>query len=168
MTAAPYLDRHTDLIPYRLGLFFAKVDIPAKGYDLCWQWRGAKDAKGYGLFRTSGAAVRAHRFAAAMFNGEPPPSTHACHTCDNPSCVNPRHLFWGTARENVADCITKGRRMVVRGGKHGNAKLSDADVREIRLRCANGEQQRSVARAFGVTQHTIWSINAKQTWGHVA
>lgn len=82
--------------------FFEKVDKT----DSCWLWLGAKDRKGYGFFK----GKRAHRASYEMFNGPIAESLLVCHTCDNPPCVNPEHLWLGTNHENILDSTKKGRR----------------------------------------------------------
>lgn len=75
----------------------------------CWIWIGATDAKGYGLFTVHQRSMRAHRFSFEIHNGEIPEGFHVCHSCDIPSCVNPSHLWLGTALENNRDIHNKGR-----------------------------------------------------------
>lgn len=75
----------------------------------CWLWQGYL-TRGYGRFRVSGALVSAHRFAYLQFVGEIPDDMHVCHQCDVPNCVNPTHLFLGSAADNVHDAMKKGRR----------------------------------------------------------
>lgn len=74
----------------------------------CWEWQGALDKDGYGIFSYAGKVQRAARFALAL-DGRDPKRKFACHTCDNPSCVNPSHLFVGSHEENMADMVAKGR-----------------------------------------------------------
>lgn len=83
----------------------------------CWEWRGAKSTNGYGMLSLGGDTWRAHRLMWAFVNGPIPAGNVICHHCDNPSCVNPAHLFVGTYSENLEDCFRKGRRRGILGGK---------------------------------------------------
>ncbi len=87
--------------------FWAKV--VKGGEEECWGWTAAKDKDGYGFFWWENVQVRAHRFMAEKVMGLEIKGVMVCHTCDNPGCVNPKHLFVGTARDNVIDCHSKKR-----------------------------------------------------------
>lgn len=92
----------------RLATFWSCVD-KSGGDDACWIWTRGKLPKGYGRFNADGKDVLAHRFAYEKLIGEIPDGLHVCHHCDNPSCVNPKHLFVGTRSDNMQDMWEKKR-----------------------------------------------------------
>lgn len=75
----------------------------------CWLWLGALTGRGYGQIKVKGVAVLAHRFSYEMHKGKIPDGVYVCHTCDTPSCVNPSHLWLGTAKDNMVDKAVKRR-----------------------------------------------------------
>lgn len=77
--------------------------------DGCWLWTASKNRQGYGYFRFDGKMMKAHRMAWLLVHGEIPEGMLVCHTCDNPSCVNPEHLWLGTNQDNQNDMNAKGR-----------------------------------------------------------
>lgn len=88
--------------------FWRHVD--KRGPDECWPWTGGRNAKGYGCFSIRGKRSVATRASLEIATGKPvPDGMLACHTCDNPPCVNPAHLFVGTPRDNMQDQVAKGR-----------------------------------------------------------
>ena len=135
----------------------------------CWRWAGRIDAGGYGVFYwgpNGRAHRRAHRVSYAAFVGDPG-DLHVCHRCDNPGCVNPEHLWLGTAKDNHRDKVAKGRGNSPKGEWSGASKLTASKIRAIRRRLAAGENQTNVAAAFGVSRPTISHIVAGKTWSHV-
>jgi hypothetical protein len=90
------------------------------------------------------------------------------HRCDNPRCVRPSHLFEGTQLENVVDRHSKGRSGAPRGEQSGRARLTDAQVREIRAAYANGETQVSIAKRMGLYQGRVSAVVLRRSWRHVA
>lgn len=134
----------------------------ADGEDGCWVWTGCRSSSGYGALNVAGRMVATHRLAWEMANGAIPSGLFICHSCDNPSCINPAHLFLGTHIQNMADCKSKKRTM--RGERHHQAKLSISVVREIRL--GNGPLRFDAVR-FGVSESTITRIRHGKLWGHL-
>ncbi len=139
----------------------------------CWIWTAAADRKGYGQVRIGGRAggiVYAHRLSWEARHGPIPKGQDGLcvlHRCDVPSCINPDHLFIGTNANNVADRDAKGRGNAPCGEANGNARLTDAEVVEIRSLAGTATQQ-DIATRFGVTnQHIghILSWKRRQTAG---
>lgn len=133
-------------------------NVELKGEDDCWEWTGSKTASGYGVLYVGKKLDYAHRFSLYL-DGRPVPNRwHACHTCDNPSCVNPKHLFPGTPKDNVMDMVSKGRHTF--GEKHLNSKLTDTDVLEIRKLACEGMFQSDIARMYGLNQAYVSKLVA--------
>jgi hypothetical protein len=128
-----------------------------KSSDGCWLWTGSKYGNGYGRLQVNGSQVSAHRFQYELHYGPIPDGLFVCHTCDTPACVNPGHLFVGTAKENFDDMVSKGRLSVSlckgrrSGALNANAKLTAEKVSMIRA--AWGTQcksYRDIVKAFGL------------------
>ncbi|HEX8011565.1 MAG TPA: HNH endonuclease [Casimicrobiaceae bacterium] len=132
----------------------------------CIEFRGHKRKDGYGALTIRRRYWLAHRFAYECVKGPIPPGMCVCHACDNPSCVNPEHLWLGTNADNVADKVVKGRQL--RGEKAALAKLTEAKVRTIRAEYAAGVAgYKKLARKYGVNRTTIRPIVRRKTWRHV-
>jgi hypothetical protein len=132
--------------------------------DGCWLWRSGTSERYYPYFRIGGQRIGAHRVAYLLTHGEIPADLDVLHHCDTPRCVNPVHLFLGTAQDNCQDAARKGRTFRPRGELSGSAKLTEAKVREIRTRYAEGTGPRPLAREFGVDRSTIREIVCRRTW----
>jgi hypothetical protein len=145
--------------------FWSHVD--RRGPDDCWLWKGARFSSGYGRVRMGGGTITAHRLGWVLAHGDIPVDIQVCHRCDNPPCCNPAHLFAATCRDNIADCITKGRRADHRGVKHPCAKLTEADVLEIRRRWEAREPLAAIAPDFGITRAMVSIIGLRRAWTHL-
>ena len=151
--------------------FWSKVDRSG-GPDACWEWTGAKN-NGYGWFKCDGKSRRASRVVWELEHGDIPGGLLVCHHCDNRACVNPAHLFLGTALDNNLDMIRKLRdgprvhpERRPRGERHGCAKLACSDVEDIRRRYARGGiSQGALAQVYSVSQSNVWKIVNGITWG---
>jgi uncharacterized protein (DUF433 family) len=146
--------------------FWAKVD--RRGPDECWPWTGSREGGGYGRLRVKGRLVPATHIAYVIAHGHKRPEAHVLHTCDNPPCCNPAHLFLGDPGVNARDRSAKGRQHnFPKGVEHPNAKLTPAAVRTIREWAPAGWSHRELAEAFAVTRRTIANIIHGRTWQHV-
>ena len=148
--------------------------IPWSG---CWVWIGATNADGrYGHFASGALKSRqAHRIAFTLYGkGDVPQDMNVCHHCDNGLCVNPAHLFLGTQKDNVADMITKGRKVIGNGGRHGNhakgesngqAKITRSLVENMRARYDAGERNiAALARSFDMSESQTRRIVWRHSW----
>jgi hypothetical protein len=135
----------------------------------CWLWVGAVDKDGYPLVDSG----RVARLTYAAFFGPIPENLFICHHCDTPGCVRPDHWFLGTAADNKADCIRKGRAVnniastkghAPRGENHGRHKLTQVQVTDIRARLAKGETHTAIAAGHGVARATVSMINTGKNW----
>lgn len=132
--------------------FWSKVRVSPSG--VCWEWLGAKK-RGRALFSIRHDSYPAARVAMALAGVPFAPEQLVCHTCDNPSCVNPEHLYAGSSSSNMRDAVRRGRLPRPGGTRHPNATLTEAQVRDIRARFQMGVKRNHLAREFGVSFDTI-------------
>ena len=141
--------------------FWSKVDRGDP--DQCWEWKAATDRWGYGKFRIDEKKKYAHRVSYEFHHGPIPEGMLVLHSCDNPACVNPAHLHFGTHQDNM---IERGERNRSASGKNnGQVKLTTDQVHQIRIRYATGGvTQKQLAEEFEVTQQQISNIILKRKW----
>lgn len=137
---------------------FERQHIPEPNSG-CWLWAGSVDSYGYGqLSLGAGQGLQlAHRFSWRLHKGEIPDRLHVLHSCDNPGCVNPGHLFLGTHADNMGDMALKRR------GRPGSTRLSLDQVQEIRQA---SDPQIELARRYGVGPSHISKIKSNRKWKH--
>lgn len=156
-----------------VGQWLDTVAVPHTGDD-CLTFPFGKDRHGYGHISAKGRLKTsgAHIYVALVAIGPKPSDRHeVCHTCGNGhlACVNPKHLYWGTRAENVADARKHGtfsNPPKFRGAGHPNSRLKEEDVHAIRERLARGATLPELADAYGVTSSAIQGIKYGHTWRH--
>jgi hypothetical protein len=144
-----------------LDRFWKKVDKTSNPNG-CWEWCGAIVLnRGYGLFGFKGTKL-AHRISYELSNGSIPSNMCVCHTCDNPKCVNPQHLWLGTTQDNTEDRHIKNRS--ARGSKIGTSKLTEAQVKDIK-----SKQLRSLeyCKKYNISDTTVYRIWNNEFWKHI-
>ena len=126
--------------------------------DKCWNWVGSKNKKGYGSIgkgRRGEGNYRAHRLSFELYKGPIPDEDFVLHSCDNPSCVNPDHLFLGKAKDNTKDMLNKERQF---------SKLNREQALKIR------EDTRGIVEIgneYGVHFSTVSLIKNNKTWKNI-
>lgn len=149
----------------------------------CWEFNRPPSLIRYGRITVDGRSMGAHRAAWEVSFGPIPDGLFVLHRCDNPPCVRPEHLFLGTAEDNARDRANKGRtarqpgdrhglrkhpECVARGESHGGSRLTEEQVRQIRLRQAQGgTTHEKLASEFGVSRTTVTLICLRKTWRHI-
>lgn len=132
----------------------------------CWYWMGAK-SQGYGYFKLGGKVLRATRISYEHFTERDLGDLDCCHTCDNPWCVCPGHLYGGTKSQNVQDSHDRGRRnysYMRRGVNHPSNKLTESQVKEIK---DSNAKHYKIAEYYGINRSTVTAIKSGKIWRHI-
>ncbi len=142
--------------------------VDRRGEDECWEWQASRYYYGHGRFSVKTKPISAHRWGYEFLVGPIPEGMFVCHHCDNPPCVNPKHLFVGTARDNMLDKMRKGRQgncgSSHQGVRNGRAKLTLVEVESIRCLGAQGATQLEIARLFGISPTQTARILKGESW----
>lgn len=176
--------------------FWGKVN-KLRSKKACWEWSARTiDKDGYGRFYLKDKLLRSNRVSFFIHYKKDPFDKHVCHSCDNPKCCNPYHLFLGTAKDNVQDALKKGRWPIgdkhwtianpatlargkrnghytkpentPKGETHGMSKITEKDVRNIRKRYSRGDiSQDKLAIEYNMTQVNISEIVRNRIWRNV-
>jgi hypothetical protein len=148
-----------------LNRFWRKAIIKDK--DSCWEWIGAKNRKGYGTIYFDGKVRKAHRVSYVLTYGDILGDLCVLHKCDNPSCVNPNHLFIGTVKDNSDDMILKERDYHPEGELQPISKLKEKDVYEIIELIKNNYSYPYIGKLYDVSPNTINAIANGFTWKYI-
>ena len=137
--------------------------------DKCWEWTATFDKRsGYGkISTTKHRNMAAHRASYEIHNSSIDNTLCVLHKCDNPTCVNPDHLFLGTKQDNNLDKLSKGRAAGPKGTNNKSAKLTEADILVIRAMIDNKISDVAIAKQFNVYSTTIRMIRLRKTWNHI-
>ena len=128
----------------------------------CWVYPSPQDRDGYAFYTENQRPTRAHRRAFEITHGNIPRGLYVLHSCDNPPCCNPAHLFVGTAADNARDAMKKDRHS--RGERNGISKLTAAQVLAIR---SDKRAQIEIAADYGIRQTTVSEIKRGNRWAHI-
>jgi hypothetical protein len=145
--------------------------VAKRGPDECWEWQGKCTKWGYGSLYVNGRpGVRAHRVVYELTHGPIPEGKIVCHSCNNPPCCNPKHLYAGTDIDNHKDAVNAGtsyRFPPLYGSSNPSAKLTEDGVRHIRELHVARTTCQQLAKAYHVSSDTIWRIVSRRSWKHV-
>jgi hypothetical protein len=145
--------------------FREKVEVA--GANECWNWTASTAGKGYGQIKVPGTRrqVYAHRLSYELHIGPVPAGLMVLHICDNPRCVNPKHLFLGTGADNLADMASKGRHLY--GERNTEHRLTETQARSIFALSAAGWSQHRIAKKLGIGQPHVGRILRGERWRHI-
>jgi hypothetical protein len=132
----------------------------------CWEWQGCVDNDGYGRIQINKVRWKTHRLSYHIHKGNIPSNLVVCHSCDNPKCVNPDHLWLGTQIQNTQDRDQKGRHRISPslGESNGSSRFTNEQIEFIRTSSLSG---RELSRQFNVSDNAIYNIRLRKTWKHI-
>lgn len=147
-------------------------DMVIKQDSGCWEWTGRTTPRGYGTIFIDGKGYLTHRVAWTITNGFIPKGLYICHHCDNRKCINPDHLFLGTQKDNIQDCILKGRldsalnnlRTITRSRRKLTQRQADTIRQEYQDIKDSKSATRMLADKYGVSTVNIWGIINNQSY----
>lgn len=142
--------------------FWSKVD--KKGTDECWEWIAGRFSSGYGSFSLQGKNYGSNRIAYFLEFRRFEERFFCLHSCDNPPCCNPSHLFTGTSQDNMDDMVKKGRSFRSIGELHGGSKLKEKQALDIIFRRKHGDSLKSIACLYNVSVASVSSIATGRNW----
>lgn len=133
----------------------------------CWIWDGLRNKAGYGRIRLKYSDKTCHRYSWELHNGLIPKDKIVCHHCDVTSCVNPSHLYLGTHQDNANDRSNRNRGRDQAGSKHNMAKLTEAQVLQIKEKLINGATANQIMGEYSVSRMTVSNIKLSKSWKHI-
>lgn len=142
--------------------------IDENGCHICISHSRNKDGNGYPQISVDNRTIPLARYIFIKSNGEIPKGMFVCHTCDNPHCINPDHLFLGTHMDNMRDMVQKGRAFHAIGEHNGRHKLTKEGVIQIKELLNTVKNCSELARQFGVAPKTINDIKLGKKWGWIS
>lgn len=143
--------------------FWEKVDVG--GEDECWPWMAYRDKRGYGRFWHDGAMRKSHRYSLSLSTGGDKGREYNClHSCDNPPCCNPKHLNWGSHKDNSDDKVAKDRHY--KGENHHNSVYTNEIADSILRMKMEGFNIHEIAAGLGLTNGGVLNVYIGRSWKH--
>lgn len=133
----------------------------------CWEWIKSLSNRGYGIFNYNKKMTLVHRIMYEKYKGKIPSKMFVCHSCDNPKCSNPDHLFLGNQFDNMKDMENKCRSNKSYGESHVRAILTEDIVRKIKIKFKNGLTKKQISMELNIPYHQVRYVCIGKTWKHV-